>query len=120
MLIDPASEDRLFTYSGGQPVTIASLTAEQVASMLPRQSVRVPRRNPQTGVPFDQLPPHLYEIRQELGARLTASVPEWMSPELIGELREEERARLSRLLQLRTGTEHPPRRGAPSRLTPTL
>lgn len=107
VLIDPASEDRLFTYFGGQPVTIASLTAEQVASMLPRQSVRVPRRNPQTGAPFDLLPPHLYEIRQELDARLIASVPEWISPEMFGEAREEERARLSRLLQLRAGKQHP-------------
>jgi pimeloyl-ACP methyl ester carboxylesterase len=49
VFVDPSTEDRLFTMLNGEGVLIASLTADQVRSMLPRQPVPVPRRNPQTG-----------------------------------------------------------------------
>ena len=49
VLVDAASEDRLFTMFEGKGVEIASLTAEQLRSNIPRQAVTVPRRSPQKG-----------------------------------------------------------------------
>jgi len=43
---------------------------------IPPGPVKVPRRSPQTGAPFDRLPRALYEIRVELDKRLIASIPE--------------------------------------------
>jgi pimeloyl-ACP methyl ester carboxylesterase len=107
VLVDPASEDRLFTYFEGKGVLIGSLTAEQVRSMVPQRSVTVPRRRPQTGAPFDKLPAELYELRIKLDTRLIASIPDTISPEFIAALREGERARLARLLEQRSKEEHP-------------
>jgi pimeloyl-ACP methyl ester carboxylesterase len=107
VLVDPASEDRLFTYFNGKAVTIGSLTAEQYRSMAPQRPVAVPRRKPQTGAPFDKLPPALYDLRLKLDARLIASVPDTVSPEFVAQAWEQERAQLARLLQLRSQQEHP-------------
>jgi pimeloyl-ACP methyl ester carboxylesterase len=107
VLVDPASEDRLFTYFEGQAVAIASLSAEQYRSVFPQRSVSVPRRSPQTGAPFDRLPPALYDLRIKLDTRLIASIPEIISYEMMVSSAEEERARLARLMELRSKQPHP-------------
>jgi len=107
VLVDPSSEDRLFTLVDGQSKLIASLTPEQLRSTLPTHPVALPGREPQTGAPFDQLPPQLYKLRIRLDERLIASSPETATPEMIAGFRENERAMLSRLLASRSATRHP-------------
>jgi pimeloyl-ACP methyl ester carboxylesterase len=107
VLVDPASEDRLFTFFQGAPVAIASLTADQLRSTIPQRPASVPRRSPQTGAPFDRLPPDLYSVRIKLDERLIASVPETVPYDVVLASAEAERARLARLKQLRAGAEHP-------------
>ncbi|HSL70996.1 MAG TPA: alpha/beta hydrolase, partial [Longimicrobiales bacterium] len=107
VLVDPSSEDRLFTMYEGSPVLIAMLTTSQLRATLPRLPVAVLRRAPQTGAPFDLLPPASYELRVKLDRRLIASVPDTLTPEFIAEFRETERARLARLLQLRARNAAP-------------
>ena len=107
VLVDPSSEDRLFTMIDGQAVLIGSVTAEQMRATVPTQTIRVPRRPPQTGAPFDKLPPALYDLRLKLDARLIASIPDSVTPLMIATSREEERARLSRLLAQRSSTPQP-------------
>jgi pimeloyl-ACP methyl ester carboxylesterase len=107
VLVDPATEDRLFTMLNGQPVLIASLSAEQLRSTLPRQPVRIPRRQAQTGAPFDRLPPELYQQRIKLDERLIASIPDSVTPDMIATAQEADRALLSRLLASRSGSPHP-------------
>jgi pimeloyl-ACP methyl ester carboxylesterase len=107
VLVDPSSEDRLFTLVDGRPVLIASVTPEQIRSTLPEQPVVVPRRSPQTGAPFDRLPPELYEHRIRLDERLIASMPDTATPEMIGEARERERAMLARLTASRASVRYP-------------
>jgi len=81
VLIDPAHEDRLFTFYGGRAVAIAELSAEQLRSTFKPGVARLPRRSPQVGAPFDRLPPALYEERQQLDARLIASQPQSITSE---------------------------------------
>ena len=107
MLVDPASEDRLFTMLNGEGVAIAELTAEQLKSTFPRQTVRVPKRSPQTGAPFDKLPRELYEVRLRLDEKLIASAPDSVTPEVVGASQEAERAFLARLLATRKGNARP-------------
>jgi pimeloyl-ACP methyl ester carboxylesterase len=107
VLIDPASEERLFTYYQGQAVTIASLTAEQYRSTIPPGPVRIPRRSPQTGAPFDRLPRELYETRVELDRRLIASIPASVSYETRVQSAETERARLATLRERTMLNPHP-------------
>jgi pimeloyl-ACP methyl ester carboxylesterase len=101
VLVDPASEDRLFTMLNGEGVLIAELTAEQLATTFPKQTIPVPRRSPQQGAPFDKLPPDLYEIRVRLDERLIASAPDSVPPAVVGAFQEGERAFLARLLATR-------------------
>jgi pimeloyl-ACP methyl ester carboxylesterase len=107
VLVDPSSEDRLFTMFNGQGVLIASLTAEQLRTTFPRQPVRVPRRRPQTGAPFDKLPPDLYQVRIKLDERLIATIPDMVPAEVVGQSQENERALLARLLAARKATPQP-------------
>ncbi|MFN2565491.1 MAG: alpha/beta fold hydrolase [Gemmatimonadaceae bacterium] len=107
VLVDPASEDRLWTMLDGQAVLIASLTADQLRATLPRQPVRVPRRRAQTGTPFDRLPPELYQHRIKLDERLIASVPETVTPDMVATAQERERVFLARLLESRSASQHP-------------
>jgi pimeloyl-ACP methyl ester carboxylesterase len=107
VLIDAAAENRLFTFFEGQPVTIASLTADQLRSTIPQRDVRVPRRSPQTGAPFDRLPSALYELRIKLDARLIAAVPDIVPYETVLEGAERQRGRLAQLLALSTAQQHP-------------
>jgi pimeloyl-ACP methyl ester carboxylesterase len=46
VLVDPAYEERLFTMFKGKPVTIASLTADQVRSTVSPGPATIPRRSP--------------------------------------------------------------------------
>jgi pimeloyl-ACP methyl ester carboxylesterase len=73
VLSDPSHEDDLFTMYQGRPLTIGSLTAEQLRETLPSGDVQVPLREPQTGAPFDALPAVKYATRVELERRLLAA-----------------------------------------------
>jgi len=101
VFVDPSTEDRLFTMLNGQGIAIAELTAEQLATTFPKAVIRVPRRNPQRGAPFDKLPPDLYDIRVRLDEKLIASSPDSVTPDVVGASQEAERAMLARLLATR-------------------
>ena len=107
VLVDPATETRLFTYFEGNAVAIASLSAEQLRSTIPSGSVDVPRRAPQTGTPFDRLPPPLYQTRIKLDARLIATIPDTVTYEARLAGAERERVRLARLKELSETQAHP-------------
>jgi pimeloyl-ACP methyl ester carboxylesterase len=107
VLVDPSSEDRLFTMVDGQAIAIAEATAEQIKKNVPKTSVSVPRRKPQTGAPFDKLPPDLYRVRILLDERLIAAAPDTVTPEIIATSQESERAYLARLLASRSASPHP-------------
>ena len=107
VFVDPASEDRLFTMLNGQGMLIAELTAEQLRTTFPTRSVPIPRRKPQTGAPFDRLPPDLYAVRVRLDEQLIASFPDSVPPEVVGHSQETERAFLARLLASRSASPHP-------------
>jgi pimeloyl-ACP methyl ester carboxylesterase len=106
VFVDPATEDRLWVMVGSQAVLFASLTPEQLQSMLPRRTVRVPRRNPQRGAPFDRLPPDLYQLRIKLDERLIASTSDTITPDGVAIAQERERLFLARLLASRSAP-HP-------------
>ena len=107
VFVDPASEDRLFTMLNGQGMLIAELTAEQLRTTFPTRSVPIPRRKPQTGAPFDRLPPDLYAVRVRLDEQLIASFPDSVPPDVVGHSQETERAFLARLLASRSASPHP-------------
>lgn len=107
VFVDPSTEDRLFTVLNGRDTLIASLTAEQLRSTLPTAPVAVPRRQPQTGAPFDRLPAELYRTRVMLDERLIASYPDTVTPDVVAAFSESERALLARLHGLRAATRHP-------------
>jgi pimeloyl-ACP methyl ester carboxylesterase len=107
VLVDPASEERLFTMYQRKGVTIASLTAEQLRSTISSERVVVPRRPAQTGEPFDRLPPELYEARVALETRLISSQPESVSSTTVLASAEAERAALARLHAFASASEHP-------------
>ena len=106
MLVDPSTEDRLLAMVDGQALAIASASPEQIKKNAPRGPVPVPRRKPQTGAPFDKLPPELYRLRILLDERLIASVPQTVSAEVVAASQERERAFLARLLASRTAAKH--------------
>ena len=101
VFVDPSTEDRLFTMIDGQAIAIAEVTAEQLRTTFPKQTVAVPRRRPQTGAPFDRLPSELYRVRVQLDERLIASVPDSVSADIVAASQESERAFLARLLETR-------------------
>jgi pimeloyl-ACP methyl ester carboxylesterase len=101
VFVDPAHEDRLFVMFEGKPVTIASLTAEQRRSIIPPGPMKVPRRRPQTGAPFDRLPRQLYELRIKLDRQLIASIPAMVASA------EQERAGLSKLKEISAAKPRP-------------
>jgi pimeloyl-ACP methyl ester carboxylesterase len=105
VLVDPAHEDRLFTFFQGQAVAIASLTAEQLQTTTPSQPVRVPRRQPQTGAPFDRLPAALYKTRIALDTKLIASIPDTVPPSVVAESAEGQRAALALLHEISNRAE---------------
>jgi pimeloyl-ACP methyl ester carboxylesterase len=109
VLVDPASEDRLFTMYQQRAVPIASLSAEQLASTMPTAPVPIPSRKAQTGTPFDRLPPDLYQLRIKIDQRLIASIPATISAEVVRESSEGQRAALARLAESRTRDNNPMR-----------
>ena len=108
VLIDPTHEERLFTTFKGETVTIASLTAEQLRSTYtPGPPVKIPRRAPQAGAPFDRLPPDLFKARIALDERLIASFPDSVPMEVVIAGAENERAVLAGLRAERQANPHP-------------
>jgi pimeloyl-ACP methyl ester carboxylesterase len=105
VLIDPTHEDRLFTMLKGQAVAIATLSPEQLrATFTPVAAVRIPRRVPQTGPPFDRLPAGVYKTRIALDERLIASIPQSLPFELVIAGAEADRAEFARHRDLRLKT----------------
>jgi len=105
VLIDPAAEDQLFVMFQGKAVALTSLTPEQHRSMqstLPA-TIAVPSRQPQTGAPFDRLPPPLYKTRVALERKLIASMPRTVSAEIAAESGSGDYAMLSQLSAARKG-----------------
>ncbi len=92
VLVDPSSEDRLFTMFNGNAVTIASLTAEQYRSVQPSGPVAIQSRPPQTGTPFDRLGSPRYETRVAIERKMIASMPPTVPPEVVIEYGEGDRA----------------------------
>jgi pimeloyl-ACP methyl ester carboxylesterase len=117
VLIDPATENRLFTLFEGRMVTIGSLTAEQLLTTLPASGSvpnRAGTRPPQTGAPFDRLPRDRYETRIRLDERLIAAQGASVPAEIVREGAEANRAMFARLLESRTANP------APMSNTPTV
>ena len=107
VFLDPATEDRLFTMINGRMLAIAKVTAEELRSTNPTRPVAVQRRQPQTGAPFDRLPPDLYRVRILLDEKLIAAPPDTVGPDVIARVRESERRLLARLDSLRNATDRP-------------
>lgn len=108
VLVDPATEDRLFTMFQEKMVPIGTLTAEQLRTTLPASGTypnQAGSRSPQTGAPFDKLPKNLYDLRIKLDARLIALQGPTMAAEAIREFSEGNRAGFARLLESRTVKE---------------
>jgi len=106
VLVDPTHEFRLYTTIEGKPVPIASVTAEQYRTVLPRGEVTIPRRQAQTGEPFTRLPESLYKTRVELDQRLIDSFPTSVGPEVVAQRAEAERVTLAELYQARMKAPH--------------
>ena len=107
VFVDSTTEDRLFTVIDGKEIAIAEVSADQLKTTFPRQPVKVPRRPPQTGAPFNLLLPDLYRIRIGLDERLIARVPDTVPPEAVATAQEDERALLARLLATRANGATP-------------
>jgi pimeloyl-ACP methyl ester carboxylesterase len=86
-------------------VAIASLTAEQLRTTMPSQPVRIPRRQAQTGAPFDRLPAALYKTRIALDTKLIEATPETVAPGVVAERAEGERAALALLHEISARAE---------------
>jgi pimeloyl-ACP methyl ester carboxylesterase len=111
VLVDPATEDRLFIMYKGAIVPIAGLSAQEHATTLPTTaSVPIRSRRPQTGTPFDRLPADLYDIRITLDQRLIDSLGSSMPGERARAFAESDHAMLARLLQSRSAADTPFRR----------
>lgn len=101
VLVDPTHELRLFTTLEGKAVPIASVSAEQYRTVLPKGEVKIPRRQPQTGHPFTRLLESLYKTRVALDQRLIDSYPVSVGHEIVAEHAQSEQATLSELNQTR-------------------
>lgn len=106
VLVDPTHELRSFTTLEGKTVPIASITAEQYRTVLPKREVKIPRRPPQTGDPFTRLPENLYKTRLELDKRMIDSYPPSVGPDIAGERALAEQATLAELYQARQRAPH--------------
>jgi pimeloyl-ACP methyl ester carboxylesterase len=106
VLVDPTAEDQLFVMFEGRAVALTSLTPEQHSATLPtpEASIPIPTRPPQTGAPFDRLPPPLYETRVALDRRLIASMPPTVSGGIVVESARGDFAMLTRLSSARKAT----------------
>ena len=106
VLVDPTHELRLFTTIEGKALPIALTTSEQYRSVMPKGTVKIPRRQPQTGEPFTRLPSSLYKTRVALDQRLIDGFPDSVAPDVVAERGEAERATLAELHQARTKAPH--------------
>lgn len=99
VLIDPTVEDRLFVMFQGRAAALTSLTPEQHSSTQPPANavIPIPTRQPQTGAPFDRLPPPLSATRVALDRKLIASMPPTISGKVVAEFATGDYAMLSRL-----------------------
>lgn len=97
IFLDPSTENRLFWQIGERIVAVPKVTEAEMRATIPTRPVAVPRRKPQTGEPFDRLPPEVYAVRILLDERLIASVPETVTPAMIESAREDEWRLLVRL-----------------------
>lgn len=97
VFLDPSTESRLFWQIGDRIVAVPKVTEAEMRATVPTRPVAVPRRKPQTGAPFDRLPPELYQVRILLDERLIASVPDTVTPRMIESAREDEWRLLVRL-----------------------
>ncbi len=107
VLVDPTHEYRLYTSYEGKGVPIASLTAEQYRTVMPKTEVKIPRRSPQKGEPFSRLPAALYQTRVQLDQRTIDSYPPSVSAGIVAQQAEAERATLATLNEARRNTPHP-------------
>ena len=71
---------------------------------MPSGVIPIPTREPQTGAPFDRLPPALYAIRVARDRRLIASMPPMVSGKIVAESATGNYEMLSRLSAARKGT----------------
>jgi pimeloyl-ACP methyl ester carboxylesterase len=78
---------------------MTSLTPEQYRSTqpVPPATIPIPPRQPQTGAPFDRLPPALYQTRLAIDRKLIASMPPTVGAEIVTEYGVADHAMLSRL-----------------------
>jgi pimeloyl-ACP methyl ester carboxylesterase len=108
VLVDPAHEERLYTLFEGKALPIASLTTDQLRTTLPAAGyVKVPRRKPQEGRPFDLLAPELYQTRLALDGKLIESVPDSVWVETVWQHAEADRAILAYLRDQRRNSRRP-------------
>jgi pimeloyl-ACP methyl ester carboxylesterase len=111
VLVDPATEDRLFAYYQGKAVAIGTLTADELKTTLPASGSFPNRARPvQTGAPFDLLPAELYQVRLKLDQRLIASAGTSVTAAVIRESAEGGRAMFARLLASRARPDAPIRK----------
>ena len=106
VLIDPTAEDRLYVNFQGAVAALTSLTPEQHRSTQPSASavIPIPTRQPQTGAPFDRLPPPLYATRVALDRKLIASMPSTVSGQIVAQSGTGDYSMLSRLSAARKAT----------------
>jgi len=106
VLIDPTVEDRLYVNFEGAVAALTSLTPEQHRSTLPSASavIPIPTRQPQTGAPFDRLPPPLYATRVALDSKLIAAMPSTVGGQVVAESGTGDYSMLSRLSAARKAT----------------
>jgi pimeloyl-ACP methyl ester carboxylesterase len=108
VLVDPTHEERLYTVFEGKALAIASLTTEQLRTIIPQAGyVKMPRRAAQEGRPFDLLPRELYETRLLLDAKLINSVPDSVSYEIVWQHAEADRSILAYLREQRRASKRP-------------
>ena len=108
VLIDPTTEDRLFTMIKGAAIAIAELSADQLRTTMPASgSFPMPKRSPQKGAPFDRLPAELYQLRIKFDQRLIDGAGATILAEQIRESSEGQREALARLLTSRKAEKNP-------------
>jgi pimeloyl-ACP methyl ester carboxylesterase len=106
--VDPSNEGRYVLIDGKQ-VPLVSVSARELADSIPPGKPSVPpARPPQTGHPFDRLPPDLYRIRIALDRQLIDFVQKAdITRQLIVESEEGLRAALVELRDAAANGEHP-------------
>lgn len=107
VLVDPTHELGLYTSYAGKTVPIASLTAEQYRTVMPKADVKIPRRSAQTSDPFSRLPNALFQTRVLLDQRTIDSYPPAVSADIVAQQAESERVTLTKLNDARHKTAHP-------------